>query len=321
MFGRSSTLHSPAMEALKWASIFALACALVLQLTRRLDGSEPPRLPNAIKTTAISLDEWGRFEPADHPSRLEVAERFRKTLSLHSSDDPQTALQAWKSFSVPAELMEWKLIAMGAASFQMMQLDEAVDYLNSALELGGENPVSHYQLALVYLAKAATENETQSPQIVLVSTSSQASSPDARYMFRMAAIVELEKALISSTTFDMDKTILDPTTSSSTHATAPLPTVREFASALGIENLKGSAHSLLGTLAFEDGDLPRAETNLDLAAELGVEVQIAYENIAEYYEEHDDHPNAARLYLKSAGKGNRLAGPISKALENLYKAW
>ena len=120
---------------------------------------------------------------------------------------------------------------------------------------------------------------------------------------------------------DLDAPLLVDSDSDTEDLRAKSPTVREFANAIGIENFKGSAYGLLGTLAIENGQMQDAESNLDLAATLGVDVQQAYEGIAEHYENEGDYPSAARLYLKSAARGDRLAGPISKAFESLSKAW
>ena len=88
MLGRHSLYQSPTMEALKWAAIFALACGLVLQLAKRLGGTEPPRLSSGIISRAVPVEHWTE----DPHSQQFMIERFWSALDVQASKQPSEAI-------------------------------------------------------------------------------------------------------------------------------------------------------------------------------------------------------------------------------------
>ena len=108
--------------------------------------------------------------------------------------------------------------------------------------------------------------------------------------------MEFDLAVENAAAIRLDESLVPPDGPTSV---AQYPTVGDLLQAIRAARFEGVAHSQLGRLCLEQGDLERAEYHLDQSVFLGLAVPLAYENLAEQYTAMERPWDAARAYYKA----------------------
>jgi len=137
-------------------------------------------------------------------------------------------------------------------------------------------------------------------------------------MLRLAAMMEFDLAVENAAAIRLDESLVPPDGPTSV---AQYPTVGDLLQAIRAARFEGVAHSQLGRLCLEQGDLERAEYHLDQSVFLGLAVLLAYENLAEQYTVMERPWDAARAYYKAMEHSVAPSANARRVLEGVWNGF
>ena len=332
-------VHTRLEEAIKWMAILALAAALALSLAARSGGTVPTAENNAPAPLPAGMDTWSQPMPAEgtlpKPTEAPAADyRMEPPLArslqlwavLMDQREGRTndAIDGWKKIRLPADTTVWWNVGLAAAYLDAARTDKAAEVLLAARQLEPHNPVVHYYMGVLRLeqaAKANSWNDAVGPAPArLAAYSPYGVYPNSRDTYRLAAIEELEQAILYAGDLVRGESLV------SAYADASRPvgsTVDDLMKVTGSDKFMANSHTMLSELMIERGALEQAEAHMDEAVRLGVHFPYAYEELGKQYRSYDRHGDAARAHAKAlqqAQLGGDVVGPTKQFIQSLSDA-
>lgn len=341
----ASRQHS--WELMWWGLVALLAFLLVVLGSQRTLYGEPnpPIVPTPATTMPVSADEltetWcqavesfraGDFNRAQrafneigltqNALRNEPALHVWRTLVAQARGDTAAAIQGWRSapLEIPAEI--WRQTGLVAVWLDRGQLDEAAEALDNAWELNRDNALVRYQFGLLHLERshrAATWLDAANIQFRMASFGRPMVVPNSAAMYRLAAIVDLERAIEEAPRLALDEPLA--LTQSATPYLAPR--VGDLLRAIGAAEFEANSHVMLGQLFLDGNNLELSEEHLDAAAAMGRKTPYGYQEIARGYEGQYRFGRAALASAKAFRSDPRpaMAGDVGANVLRAVGQW
>lgn len=303
----ASRQHS--WEIMWWGLVALLALLLVALASQTALYGEPnpPIVPKPATTVSVPADEvtehWcqgvesfrtGDFNRAAKAfneiglteSQLgnEPALHVWRTLVAQARGDTAAAVHGWRTapLAIPAEI--WRQSGLVAVWLDRGQLDEAAEALDNAWDLDRDNALVRYQFGLLHLERAhraATWLDAAEVHFRLASLGRPMVVPNSAAMYRLAATVDLERAIEDAPKLALDEPLALTQSTSAFLA----PRVGDLLRAIGAFEFEANSHVMLGQLFLDGNNLELSELHLDAAAAMGRRTPYGYQEIARGYEE------------------------------------
>lgn len=278
------------LELLRWLALLALAAALSL-----LAASEARGTPVERPTTPA---------PAPESARDFDALALWQVLQIQRTGEPTEAIAAWQELALPEQSEIWRKIALGVSSLKAGKLADAEAFLLEAKGLDHEHPIVHYFIGSLRLQQAALAHEFYDRPISDVGTQLVSLAvPLPRSLYLIAATMSFDSAIESGATLDESMPLVPIawTVPSPYGLEMPMttPTVADWLRAVDADNFVGRAHNRLGTLYLDRGSFASAERHMDQAAELAVDEEIGYVELARQLGLAGHDEDARRVLLKA----------------------
>ena len=299
-------------ELLKWLVIMALASSLVLIYAAKSasdDAFKSARsFPSQIKRWTIPDDlsqdllAFEHNEPADWG---DAAERYALTVKLkqivndHRLGNHEQALLEWQELRLPLESEVWRAIAMAASYMKSGDDWAARPYLKDADALANDNAVISFLKAELIWHELQKEGEHG--MMAGYTSSGYGGDQDAAYV----AINVYKKVLAQARHVDTLAPIIPKHWGVRDNGLVQIPvnppTVGELLHALRLSDYVATSHSRLGELYGRIGELENAESQLDKAAEWGMDVSTEYLSLARKLRLTGKNAAAHRVFKKALG--------------------
>lgn len=322
MFRRAQTQTTGA--EVKWLLLSFLVAALLIAFSCTVAGAVEPAVGTGVRPAQLP-DDMDQFADPMAPNsassgRDQQVVRVWMVLEEQRSGHLDRAAHAWTTLQLPAETDVYRHLAMAQALLGLGRLEQAELELQTARDMAPNLSLVHYYTGVWRLEMAeAVRDDPDSvdplPQNKQPTRlASQGTPKSTRSMYRVAAMMSLEKALQAAGDVDYAQPLLPGTA----HPGLTLePTVRDLLEALYADRYVANAHNALGSLYLESDWPEAAETHLDAAAELGAFVGFGYSDLGAQYERQGRHADAMRAYAKAMRHDGGLSLPAQRALESL----
>jgi tetratricopeptide (TPR) repeat protein len=299
------------LELVKWLAVLALAAALAIAAATRMAGAQqPPAEPLKPGLLPATIESWA--QPMGDVWQI---------LEQHRAGDFGRAIHGWQTTPLPYETEVWRYVALAQAFVATADVDAAAEALEQALCLEPDNAVAHYYLGLLRLEQAELASEWHDAirplHTRLVARVPLQVSPNSKSMYKLAAMMELERAIELAPLVNDCQPLLPV---GWTAQPASAATVGDLLVALSADRFEAKAHNVLSYLHLERGSAEAAEQHMDQAAALGLHIVYGYGDVGELYEQQHRYEDAARVYLKSMEHSRGIVLPATKTIENLRKA-
>lgn len=300
-------------ELVKWFLIFALASSLVLIYVAKSasdDTSKSSRsLPKELQRWAIPNDlNQGllTFEYNETADSGDAADRYALTVKLqqivndHRAGNHEQAMLDWQELRLPLEAEVWRSVAMAACYMKTGDDWAAKPYLKDADAVANDNAVLSFLKAELIWHEIQKQGENDR---MLASYTSSGSGSGCSPEVLNLAIDVYKKVLAQAPQVDTLATLVPKHWGVPDNGLVEIPvnppTVGELLQALRLSDYVAVSHSRLGVLYERTGDLESAESQLDEAAELGMDVSSEYLSLARKLKLTGQNAAAHRVFKKA----------------------
>ena len=298
-------------ELIKWLMILALASALVLVYAARSasddvvksgrslrSGIQRWAVPNDLRQDPLAFEynqggDWGN--PAE---RFELTVKLRQIVNDHRMNNHEQAMLSWQDLRLPLEAEVWRAVAMAASYMRTGDDWAARPYLKDADAVANDNAVISFLKAELIWREIQQEREEFGLMAGYTSTGNQLDQQKIRL-----AIDVYHKVLTQVTHVDTLAPIVPKHWGVRENGSAETPvyppTVGELLHVLRLSDYVAITHSRLGVLYERTGELENSETQLDKAAELGMDVSSQYLSLARSLKLIGKNAAAHRVFKKA----------------------
>jgi len=307
-------------ELIKWFLILALASSLVLICVAKSASDEKLKssrsFPSEFQRWATSNDlnqgllalgqnesgDWG-----DAASRYALTVKLQQIVNHHRKGNHEQAMLDWQELRLPLEAEVWRAVAMAACYMKTGDDWAAKPYLKDADAVANDNAVLSFLKAELIWHEILKQGE-HNRMLASYTSSEGGDNPE----FLNLAITVYKKVLAQAPHIDTTATLVPKQWGVRDNGLAELPvnppTIGELLQALRLSDYVAVSHSRLGVLYEHTGDLENAETQLDQAAELGMNVSAEYLSLARKLKLTGQNAAAHRVFKKAieAQKGGTI---------------
>jgi tetratricopeptide (TPR) repeat protein len=254
-------------------------------------------------------------------------------LEHHRHGDFEQAGTIWAQLDLPEESMVWAEIGRGMCLMMLGRLEEADLSLAEIAQETPDHPVLNYVRAIVNLGLADQAEQWADaeglPRVRLASLTRNPVPHHPRSTYLLRAAHHFTTALQGAANIDLDAPLVNGEYPVATAAAYSLdgghpfvtptrvPTVAEYLEAIGCDRFAARSHLGLAHLDLQAGLLPQAETHLNSATDLGLDVQDTWMRLGDAYDRAEEPDDAARAYLQAIGNGPSVVKPLRKAIGSM----